>query len=331
VRGAALAGAEAVAAAAVLFAAGFLDVAPAWRVVIGIAGLYLAYRALGHAARAVAGREVDVAFGLCLAWLAVLGAAILLAPLLPLGESSDTSKTLLVPGFLGPDLFTSHPLGTNQQGLDMLARVVWGGRESMAASMLAVLIGITLGGVLGVVAGYFGGVFDGVIGIATSVGLAFPPLVLLLVVAAALPDGILGLAITLAVFVVPSTIRIARANTLTVAQRDYALAARLLGATRWQVARREVIPHVLPPLISMGLLILPLLIVAEASLNFLGLGVAAPAPSWGNMISEGTNGVFEDHPFIVLVPGTVLFITVFVLNALGQRVSRVWDPRRNKL
>jgi peptide/nickel transport system permease protein len=328
----ALAAAYTVGAAAVLAAAAVLhDVAPGWRTLLVGIGLVLGYHALKHGARAVASREVDVSFGLSLAWLGLLGAAAVLAPVLPLGQSEDTSKTLLVPGFLRPDLFSDHPLGTNQQGLDILARVVWGGRESLSASILAVLIGITLGGLLGVIAGYFGGLFDGVIGIFTSVGLAFPPLVLLLVVAAALPDGILGLAVTLSVFVVPTTIRIARANTLAVAQRDYALAARLLGASRWQVARREVIPHVLPPLISMALLILPLLIVAEASLNFLGLGVAAPAPSWGNMISEGSNGVFEENPHIVLVPGAVLFITVFVLNALGQRVSRVWDPRRNKL
>jgi peptide/nickel transport system permease protein len=322
----------AVAAIGVLVGTTVLDDSAAWlRAGLVFAGLYLGYRAIGHAAQAIAGRRVDVLFGLCIAWLAILGAAVLLAPLLPLGVSSDTSKTLLDPSFLRPDLFSSHPLGTNQQGLDMLARVIYGGRESLAASILAVLIGNVLGGLLGVLAGYFGGPVDRLIGIFTNVGLAFPPLVLLLVVAATLPNGIVSLAVTLSVFVVPSTIRVARANTLAVAQRDYALAARLLGASRWQVARREVIPHVLPPLISLGLLILPLLIVAEASLNFLGLGVAEPKPSWGNMVSEGTNGVFEANPHIVLVPGTVLFVTVFVLNVLGQRVSRVWDPRRNKL
>ncbi|MDT4941132.1 MAG: peptide/nickel transport system permease protein [Pseudonocardiales bacterium] len=320
------------ASAALLGGTTALDGSSMWlRTGLVFAGLYLAYRAIGHIAQVIAGHRVDVLFGFCIGWLTILGSAVLFAPWLPLGENSDTSKTLFDPSFLRPDLFSAHPLGTNQQGLDMLARVVYGGRESLVASILAVLIGTVVGGLLGVLAGYFGGPVDRVVGILTSVGLAFPPLVLLLVVAATLPDGIISLAITLSVFVVPSTIRVARANTLAVAQRDYTLAARLLGASRWQVARREVIPHVLPPLISLGLLVLPLLIVAEASLNFLGLGVAQPKPSWGNMISEGVNGVFEANPHIVLVPGAVLFITVFVLNVLGQRVSRVWDPRHNKL
>ncbi len=322
------------AAAVVVIIAGtmWLDRSSAWlRVLLVIAGLCAGYLAIGHAAQAALGRKADIMFGLCLGWLASLAFCILLAPVLPLGVYADSSKTLLVPGFLRPDLFSSHPLGTNQQGLDMLSRVIWGGRESLTAAILAVVIGNLIGGLLGVVAGYFGGAADRLIGIGTSVGLAFPPLILLLVVAATLPNGVTNLAVTLSILVIPATIRIARANTLAVAQRDYILASRLLGASRWQVARREVIPQVVQPLLSLALLALPLLIVAEASLNFLGLGVAEPQPSWGNMISEGVNGVFESNPHIVLVPGTVLFITVFVLNVLGQRVSRAWDPRHSKI
>lgn len=165
------------AAAVVVIIAGtmWLDRSSAWlRVLLVIAGLCAGYLAIGHAAQAALGRKADIMFGLCLGWLASLAFCILLAPVLPLGVYADSSKTLLVPGFLRPDLFSSHPLGTNQQGLDMLSRVIWGGRESLTAAILAVVIGNLIGGLLGVVAGYFGGAADRLIGIGTSVGLAFP-------------------------------------------------------------------------------------------------------------------------------------------------------------
>lgn len=331
---AALGGLELVAAAVMLITGTrLLDHSPSmWlRVALTVGALFVAYRGILDVVTAAFGRAVDVLFGLCIGWLAFVAATVMLAPVLPLGVQANSSETLLVPSFLRPDLLSSHPLGTNQQGLDMLSRVIWGGRESLFAAVLAVLIGNIIGGLIGVVAGYFGGPVDRITGIFTSVGLAFPPLVLLLVIASTLGSGLVNLAVTLSIFVIPATIRIARANTFALAQRDFTFVARLLGATRWQILRREIVPHIAPPLLSLALLVMPLLIVTEASLNFLGLGVAEPQPSWGNMISEGVNGVFEANPHIVLVPGIALFITVFVLNVLGQRVSREWDPRQKKL
>jgi peptide/nickel transport system permease protein len=284
---------------------------------------------LGRAAaiRRTAGRG-DVAYRLAVGWIALVVAAVLLAPVLRLAEHDDPSRTLAVPGFLRPHLLSAHPLGTNRFGLDLLARVVWGGRESLLAAALAVVAGTLVGGFAGILAGYLAGVWDRAIGVAATVGLAFPPLVLLIVVAAALGGGALNLGLALSLLVLPATVRIARAYALAVAARDFAYTARMLGATRWQVLRREIVPAVAPALVSVAFLALPWLVVTEASLGFLGLGVQQPRPSWGNMLAEGANGVFEANPHIVLVPGAVLFLTVFSLNIVGQRAARRWDPRR---
>ena len=301
------------------------------RVATALIGVVVTSRGIGSAARAAMGRPVDLPFGAAVTWMVLLGGAAVLAPVLPLGNYADTAKSIATPGYLRPDLGSAHPLGTNQFGLDMLARVVWGARDSLIASVAAVAIGTVIGGIVGVVAGYFSGWTDRAVGVATNVGLAFPPLVLLLAVAAVLHGSVPGLTLALVVLVVPSTIRVARANALTFAQREYAFAARILGATRWQVLFREVLPNVIPPLAGLALLTIPLLILAEASLSFLGLGIRPPQPSWGNMIAEGANGVFENNPHIVLVPGTALFLTVLSLNVIGQRARRKWDPRQSKL
>jgi peptide/nickel transport system permease protein len=310
----------------------FLDSAPmALRVLAAAVGLAFAYRGLHDWVRAATVRKVDMAYGLALVWVVVIAGAALLAPILPLGEHVNTAKTLNVASYARPDLFSAHPLGTNQFGLDMLARVIWGGRESLTASTVAIVVGTTIGAVIGVVAGYFGGRVDQFIGVVNNVGLAFPPLVLLLALAAALRQSVFGLAFALAVLVIPSTIRVARAHALTFGQREFTFAARILGATRRQVLVREILPNVAAPLASIALITIPFLIIAEASLSFLGLGLPPPQPSWGNMVAEGTNGVFEANPHIVLVPGTVLFLTVFSLNLIGQRLRQKWDPRQIKL
>lgn len=332
-RGALTGAAQLAVACALLYAATrLLDRGPMWlRVTLAVAGLVVAFRGIRASAGAATGHDVDVAFGLSFAWIVAIAAAALLAPILPLGEHSDTAKTLDVPGYLRPDLFSSHPLGTNQFGLDILSRVIWGARTSLGASLLAIVIGTAIGGLIGLVAGYFAGWLDRGVGVATNVGLAFPPLVLLLVMAAVIGHSFLGVVVALSVLVIPGTIRFARANALAYSKREHAYAAHILGASRWQVLRREVLPSVAVALASIAFLTLPLLIVAEASLSYLGLGIRPPEPTWGNMIAEGGNGVFETNPHIVLIPGAALFVTVFALNILGQRLRRRWDPRQTNL
>lgn len=214
----------------------------------------------------------------------------------------------------------------------MLARVVYGARASLAISLLAVTIGLLVGGAVGVLAGLYRRGVDTVIGVLTNALLAVPPLILLIVLATVLEPKVRNMAFALALLTIPTMVRLARANTIAYSQREFVLAARAIGATRGRIMVREIVPNVLPPMLSMAVIVISGLIVAEASLSFLGLGIQPPDPTWGNMIAEAeANNTMTQHPFVLLVPGTVLFLTVFSFNLLGERAQRRWDPRGAKL
>lgn len=298
-------------------------------VVLGIVAIYVGVDRLIWGAR---GRRVDLLVWLAGAWLVSLAAAAFLAPWLPLGESSDVSVTLAEPTYLGPFKYGDHLLGTNGYGLDMLARALYGARASLVISLLAVAIGLVIGGVIGVIAGFYRKMTDTVIGTFTNALLAVPPLILLIVLSTVLEPRVRNVAFALAVLTIPTMVRLARANTISYSQREFVLASQALGATRPRIMLRELIPNVLPPMMSMSVLVISGLIVAEAALSFLGLGIRPPEPTWGNMIAEVQAGdTLQDHPFILLVPGTFLFLTVFSFNLLGEKAQKRWDPRSNKL
>ncbi|EHR50304.1 ABC-type dipeptide/oligopeptide/nickel transport system, permease component [Saccharomonospora marina XMU15] len=283
--------------------------------------------------RGRAGRvaSFDVAAWLCGGWLVTLVLAAVFAPLLPLGEHADIANTIDSPALARPDLFSEHPLGTNNFGLDLLARVIHGARASLVVSVGAVLIGMVVGGSIGIVAGYFRKLTDSVIGVLTNSLLAVPPLILLIALATVLRPNLRNIAIALSLLALPSMIRMARASTLAFAQRDFVLAAKSMGASRLRVMTRELLPNVILPLASYGMVMVSVLIVAEASLSFLGLGIQQPDPSWGNMIAEGEGDTFAEHPHVVLVPGIALLLTVFSFNLLGEKARKRWDPRVAKL
>jgi peptide/nickel transport system permease protein len=289
------------------------------------AGLFFAYRAVSAGIRVIVGRPVDTAFALSIAWVGTLVTAALLAPVLPLGEASNSGATLNEPVLQRPDLFSEHPLGTNALGLDMLSRVLWGARQSLTTALVAIVLSLIVGGMIGLVAGYSGGWVDRSAQMGANVGLAFPPLVLLLVLGAIVGHSAMGVALALAILSVAGLVRIARAETVRFATREHTYVALILGGTRWQVLRREVLPPVAMSLVSFAFLTVPLLIVAEAALGYLGLGVRPPSPTWGNMIAEAGNGGLEKSPHLVIVPGAALVITVFALNLVGQRIRAKWE------
>lgn len=305
------------------FALGAGPVVLALRVMVGIIGLIGIYMGARRVGLARFGPDFDLTFVLSCVWLAVIIGVAVLAPLLPLGEYKDTTKTIAGKSYASPNLFSSHPLGTNNFGLDLLSRSIFGARSSLVVAISAVLIGIVIGGAIGIFAGYFGGKVDSIIGILTNSLLAVPALILLIALASVLLPSLRNVSVALAVLAIPSMIRIARANTLAFSQREFVLAARAMGATRWRVMVRELAPNVALPLASLGMVMISVLIVAEASLSFLGLGIAPPTPTWGNMIAEGQGGVFEKHAFIVLVPGMFLFLTVFAFNIVGEKAQKV--------
>jgi peptide/nickel transport system permease protein len=302
----------------------------ALRTALVVGGCIGVLRGVATALRIPFGAAFDASKWLALGWLALVVLAAVLAPLLPLGEHANTSKTLAEPPFTRPDLFSSHVLGTNNFGLDELARVIYGARASLTVSLVAVAVGIVVGGLIGVISGYSKGPVDRGIGILNNTLLAFPPLVLLLALSAVLDPNVRTLTIGLSILSIPINVRLARAAAIQLAQREFVQAARAMGATRRRIVVHELIPGVLPTLLSYGMIVVAVMIVAEASLSFLGLGIKQPNPSWGNMIAEGQQGIFEDNPHIVLVPGIVLFLTVFSFNLLGERFRSSWDPARSR-
>lgn len=302
-----------------------------WTLLVVVLGLILMHSGGAELGRRRWGPGFDLTAWLCAIWLALLLVGAALVPWLPVGEHQDLSAALGESTMARPDLLTNRPLGTNNFGLDLLARVLYGARSSLVVSIGAVLIGLVVGGSIGILAGYFRKATDVVVGIFTNALLAVPPLILLIALATVLEPNLHNIAFGLSLTALPSMIRMARANTLTYAQREFVLAGKSMGASNMRIMMRELLPNVILPLLSYGMVIVSVLIVAEASLSFLGLGIQAPQPSWGNMIAEGEGSTFEQHPHIVLVPGVVVFLTVYSFNLLGERARRRVDPRQAQL
>jgi peptide/nickel transport system permease protein len=261
-------------------------------------------------------------FWLALAWVGVIVIAAGLADLLPLPSPTDMD---MLARRAPPSL--AHWLGTDRLGRDMLARLVHGARISLTVAILAPLIGLLIGGALGILAGYFRGRLETVVVGGVDVLLAFPPLVLALAVTAYLGQTIANLTYIIGVLSIPGFTRVARAVTLSVAQREFILAARAMGATELRILARELLPNVILPLLAFFLLAVAITIVVEGALSFLGLGVPPPAPSWGGMIGEGRESL-ETAPRIALLPALFMFLTVLSFNVVGDTLRAHTDPRQ---
>lgn len=289
-------------------------VLPVVRLALGLLGLALAHAGAARLLRARFGPDFDLGLWLGVAWLALIVVAAATADLLPLPESLDPSKALTEPTYAAPS--AAHLLGTDQYGLDILGQTIHGARVSLIVGLGGVLIGGTIGTLLGLTASYLRGRVDGVVGWGTDVLLSFPPLVLLMALAAVLEPRTRNICLALGILVIPSFVRLSRAAGLKVAGQPFVLMARALGATRRRILFREILPNILPSVLSYALLVVAILIVAEASLSFLGLSIQRPQPTWGNMIAEA-EAKFQTHPFL-LAPAVPLFLTVYSINRIGD-------------
>ncbi len=296
-------------------------------VAIGALAVFVGMKLL---ALALFGPGFDLGLWLSALWILLVLLAAIFVGILPVAESRDIATTLTTTARQRPDLLSSHPFGTDASGLDILGGVMYGARVSLTVGLGAVLIGMTIGSAIGIAAGYYRGRVDTVVSVLTDSMLAFPPLILLLAMVSVLAPSVRNVTIALAVISVPTYVRLARANTLVFAQREFVLAARALGERSRSIMFRELLPNVLLPIVSFSFLIVAVLIVAEASLSFLGLSVPRPTPTWGNMIASGQDR-FGDHPHVVFMPGMVLFFTVFSFNRIGDRARELWDPREAKI
>lgn len=296
------------------------------RLAIGSAGAIGTLRGTRAVASSIAGRPVDLGFWLAAIWLLLLLLAAVFADMLPLGEGSDVSKTLLEPTLVRPDLLSDHPLGTDRQGLDILSGVVYGARVSLMVGLGAVAIGTVVGGAIGLLAGFYRGWLDRAVSVLSDSMMAFPPLVFLMAMVAVLQPSARNVTIALGIISIPSYIRLVRANVLTLSKREFVLASRALAADDRRIVLRELLPNVVLPVVSYGFVIVAVLIVSEATLSFLGLSIQRPNPTWGNLIAAGQSD-FDRYPHLVFGPGAVLFATVFALNRVGDRLRLWWEPR----
>jgi len=192
------------------------------------------------------------------------------------------------------------------------------------------VIGLVIGGALGMLAGYVRGRFEMLVVGSMDVLLAFPPLILALAVTAYLGQSIFNLTLILGVLGIPAFMRVARAATLTLARREFVIAAQALGATHARILLRELLPNVALPLLAFFLLAVAVIIVAEGALSFLGLGVPPPISSWGSMIGEGRESL-DVAPLLAFLPAAAMFLSVLSFNLVGDTLRAITDPRQGAL
>lgn len=219
------------------------------------------------------------------------------------------------------------PLGTDGLGRDVLSRLIYGARVSLLVGLTAVMIGGVLGIVLGMVAGYFGGRIDAVIMRLADIQLAFPFILLAIMFLVVLGSGLLNLILILGVGQWVTYARIARAQTLSQREKEYVEAARALGARASSVLFKTILPNILAPLIVIASFNVASVILSEAALSFLGLGVPPTIPTWGGMLAESRDQLLAGRWWLAVYPGVAIALTVLSFNILGDWLRDHLDPR----
>jgi peptide/nickel transport system permease protein len=270
-------------------------------------------------------RRLGLLFWMAIGWMLFVFAVAILATVLPLPSPTDMDMLER-----RAPISALHWLGTDGLGRDELARLIYGAQISLTVGLFAPVIGLAIGGALGILAGYFRGRFETLVVGSMDVLLAFPPLILALAVTAYLGQSILNLTCILGVLGIPAFMRVARAATLTLARREFVIAAEALGASHARILLRELLPNVLLPLVAFFLLGVAITIVAESALSFLGLGVPPPISSWGSMIGEGRESL-DVAPRLAFLPAFAFFLTVLSFNLVGDTLKALTDPRQSAL
>ena len=222
-----------------------------------------------------------------------------------------------------------HPLGTDEGGRDVLTRLLYGARVSLLIGVVPALLSLILGAALGVTAGYRGGMTDAVVMRAADVTLAFPSMLLAMVILYALGGGIVNVFLTLTLVNWANVSRVVRARTLQLRSSEFVEAARVTGVSGGKIMRRHILPNCLPTLLVLFTLNIPASILTESSLSFLGLGIQPPNASWGLMINTGRQYLYS-APWLCFAPGGAIMLIVLAFNFLGNGLLDVLDPRQKK-
>lgn len=247
----------------------------------------------------------------------------LAAPLLPISDpaATDWGAVRKAPGW-------AYPMGTDEIGRDVMARLIWGAQASLLAGVVSVGIAVLFGVPLGIIAGYFGGWTDAVISRCTEALLAVPFLILAIALAAFLSPSLTNAMIAIGISATPIFIRLTRGQVIIIKSEDYVDSARAIGLPTRQILTRYIFPNVLPPILVQATLTIATAIIAEASLSFLGLGQQPPAPSWGSMLNTAKN-FLNQAPWMAMWPGLSIFLVVLGFNLLGDGLRDALDPREH--
>ncbi len=257
--------------------------------------------------------------------LGVMVLMIVLALLAPIVSPYDPIATDWGAVRKGPS--AAHWFGTDENGRDVLSRVIWGARASLLAGVISVSIALAVGVPVGLIAGYVGGWLDSLISRITDAMLACPFLILAIALAAFLGPSLGNVMIAIGITATPIFIRLTRGQVLATKVEDYIEAARALGNPHLRVALRHVFPNIVPPLLVQATLAIAQAIIAEAALAFLGLGQQPPAPSWGVMLFVSQR-FFENAPWLAIWPGAAIFVTVLAFNLFGDGLRDALDPKQ---
>ncbi len=222
----------------------------------------------------------------------------------------------------------AHPLGTDRVGRDVWARVVYASRVSVSVGIVAVSIYVVIGIILGSISGYFGGLIDDIVQRLTETVMTFPSLIIIITVVSLVGPSIYNVFLAIGLLGWPGVCRLVRAEVLSLREREFVLAARCLGVPSRRIMFRHIMPNVVAPILVVATLGVAGAILTETSLSFLGLGVQAPTPSWGNMMSDATSPtILENAPWLWLPPGLAIATCVISINFIGDGLRDAFDPR----
>jgi peptide/nickel transport system permease protein len=259
--------------------------------------------------------------------LVLLFAAAVFADLLPLHnpEIGDPRERLLPP-FLQQGGIAKYPLGTDTMGRDVLARLIYGTRISLLVAFVAVILASCVGTAIGVCSGFLGGLADQLIMRFTDAWLSIPAIMFAILLAIVLGPGASNIAIIMAIIFWTRHARVVRGETLQLRTSDFVRLATIAGVNRFRIMLRHIVPNVMNSVITIASMQIGIVVVAEASLTFLGVGVPPPKPAWGLMLSEGRAGLFTGHWWLIVFPGIAIAMMVMAFNLIGDWLRQRLDP-----
>ncbi|MGQ4807392.1 Glutathione transport system permease protein GsiD [Candidatus Entotheonellaceae bacterium PAL068K] len=266
-------------------------------------------------------KHIPIALGMVMVLLMLFAAV--LAPLIsPFSPSAQFSDYVLK----GPGAGGRHLLGTDEFGRDVLSRIIWGTRISLEVGLGAVVVGFLMGVPLGILAGFVGGKIETMIMRVTDMMMAFPQLLLALMIVAALGGSLIAEIIAIGIAMARNFVRLARSLALTIKENDYIMAARAVGGSHLRIMFRHIFPNTVSTLMVIATLYIAQAIRTEAGLSFLGLGVPLPTPSWGNILSEGRQFIRCCH-WLTTFSGLAIMFAVLAFNLMGDTLRDLLDPR----